>query len=86
MSSSELFAKAAEINNKMNQWVRQKDLIGQRSLYYQTLRLAYQEQGDEFQVALCTYILRHHNMRRRVETWELDFYKQEVQKSYAKKL
>ena len=28
MSSSELFAKAAEINNKMNQWVRQKDLIG----------------------------------------------------------
>lgn len=75
-TSSELFTIVAYIDSQMNQWVQQKELVSQRTLYYRLLKRAYELDGNTTETELCRLILQRHDMRRRVETWDRDFYRQ----------
>lgn len=81
MKAEELFAIANEIDSKMNNWVRQQDIVAQRILYYRTLKNAYELKGSAYHVALYQYILKHHNMRTRVEVWQMNYYSQVIDQS-----
>ena len=80
METKELWKQAEEINNNLNQWVRQKDLMAQRRLYYFTILQAYKLEKNTDMIKLYQYILQHHDMRTRVESYQMDYYKTQALK------
>lgn len=75
-ASSELFQIASYIDSQMNQWVRQEELVSQRTLYYRLLKRAYEMEGNTTEAEICSLILQRHDLRGRVEYWDREFYRQ----------